>query len=590
MTQPGRVSNRIDPNQTSEVIVTRKCAWTLTAAAIALVSGGTTLAQADWRESPQPFLDKDSNLVFPEGVVLPRFETSAEAEYVRNQRPETERGVIGPPRQPLHSAGEYEQMAEIVMDHAGSASSSLRQIQYQMSRYITREGNAGVNFAVTSVAAGNNLLNTLTSYVAPDGGTIDMNRVRYHVRSTNAIWMCDYGPRLAYEGDIRIVNDHTYNLGGSRPLDDAHPVGYAQIHKYPLYDNGLRHGGGNFQLNALDHGFASRLITNENPSLGEAGVIARLQQYWGLNTTLFNPLPINIDGTQHLDMWVQVTGDNTVVVGDFQNNATGSSIVNAGATWFQNNGWNVFRTPNWNISGVHYTYTNTVICNNIIMVPTYTNATVAPHNAAALATFQAAMPSHQVIGIPCQNIIGLAGAIHCIVRHVPVNKNGVNPGTIVYQPNGGQTFNPGDNMNITWASDDDQKPQVLTIDIDLSLDGGATFPINIATGTADDGSFAWSVPDLYSTQAKVRVRGRDPQNNTGHDLSDLDFTINGTPPPPSCPGDANGDFIVDAADLSVILGNFGLAATGPATGDLNGDNICNAADLSVLLANFGIGC
>lgn len=75
------------------------------------------------------------------------------------------------------------------------------------------------------------------------------------------------------------------------------------------------------------------------------------------------------------------------------------------------------------------------------------------------------------------------------------------------------------------------------------------------------------------------------------------FTITGTirgsapvPPPPSCPGDANGDLIVNAADLSVLLANFNQAAAGPSAGDFNNDGQCNGADLSVLLGAFGSSC
>jgi len=62
------------------------------------------------------------------------------------------------------------------------------------------------------------------------------------------------------------------------------------------------------------------------------------------------------------------------------------------------------------------------------------------------------------------------------------------------------------------------------------------------------------------------------------------------PPPPSCPGDANGDLMIDAADLSVLLSNFGQPAAGPGFGDFNGDGLCNGADLSVLLGTFGTSC
>jgi len=62
------------------------------------------------------------------------------------------------------------------------------------------------------------------------------------------------------------------------------------------------------------------------------------------------------------------------------------------------------------------------------------------------------------------------------------------------------------------------------------------------------------------------------------------------PPPPNCPGDANGDSAVDAADLSVLLGQFGESVT-PGTGaDFNNDGNVNSADLSVLLSAFGTSC
>ncbi|TVQ65411.1 MAG: hypothetical protein EA379_00130, partial [Phycisphaerales bacterium] len=56
-----------------------------------------------------------------------------------------------------------------------------------------------------------------------------------------------------------------------------------------------------------------------------------------------------------------------------------------------------------------------------------------------------------------------------------------------------------------------------------------------------------------------------------------------------CPGDANGDGVVDFADLSTVLGNFGQS--GPnLPGDLTGDGEVNFTDLSIVLSNFGNVC
>ncbi len=62
------------------------------------------------------------------------------------------------------------------------------------------------------------------------------------------------------------------------------------------------------------------------------------------------------------------------------------------------------------------------------------------------------------------------------------------------------------------------------------------------------------------------------------------------PMAPPCPGDANGDGLVNGADLSVLLSQFGQNVP-PGTGaDFNGDGVVNGADLSVLLSNFGNSC
>jgi len=60
--------------------------------------------------------------------------------------------------------------------------------------------------------------------------------------------------------------------------------------------------------------------------------------------------------------------------------------------------------------------------------------------------------------------------------------------------------------------------------------------------------------------------------------------------PQPCPADANGDGVVNGADLSVLLSSFGQAGAGPGFGDFNGDCAVNGADLSVLLGSFGISC
>ncbi len=59
----------------------------------------------------------------------------------------------------------------------------------------------------------------------------------------------------------------------------------------------------------------------------------------------------------------------------------------------------------------------------------------------------------------------------------------------------------------------------------------------------------------------------------------------------SGPGDANGDGIVNQADLDIVLDDYNQVFTGNTWGygDFNNDGIVNGADLNVVLSNMGNG-
>ena len=59
------------------------------------------------------------------------------------------------------------------------------------------------------------------------------------------------------------------------------------------------------------------------------------------------------------------------------------------------------------------------------------------------------------------------------------------------------------------------------------------------------------------------------------------------PAAPDCPGDINGDGVIDTADLGLLIGGFG---TGDAAADLNSDGIVDTADLGILIGVFGSVC
>ena len=58
---------------------------------------------------------------------------------------------------------------------------------------------------------------------------------------------------------------------------------------------------------------------------------------------------------------------------------------------------------------------------------------------------------------------------------------------------------------------------------------------------------------------------------------------------PSCAGDVNGDGFTNAADFTILAGNFSASVTPNTGGDLNGDGLVNAADFVILAGSFGCG-
>ncbi len=512
---------------------------------------------------------------YPEGEPVPRSMTPEEQRWVaENPIVAPERGATQPPvGSDFRATAEYEPIHGICLAWEGQASwiSILR----QMAVEITTRGNAYVYIACDSTSEANSVRSSLSSAGA------DMSKVRTMVRTTDTIWIRDYGPRYMYQGNVRAVVDHTYNR--PRPNDNNYNAWFAQQLGHTYYELPLVHGGGNYHLNSNFRGFATELIGDENPSLSESEIREIWQQYQGIDTQITDAYPSFIDSTQHIDMWLQVIGPQAAVISDwpFNSGSTQDQVADALAAQLTSQGWTITRVPARSISGTHYTYTNVVMCNDIVLVPTYTNSSVVQHNQPALDAWAAALPGKTIVPINCQGIVTASGVMHCITMHIPAHLGGDNPTTYLETLRGGEALDPGDTVEIRWLTDTAEPGQTLTISIDLSTDGGSTFATNIASAEANDGSFFWSVPDIGTDQARIRITAENAQSLSGSDSSVANITITGTP---LCPGDATGDGSVNLADLNLVLANFGSA--GP-QGDVNGSGSVDLADLNLVLANFG---
>lgn len=86
------------------------------------------------------------------------------------------------------------------------------------------------------------------------------------------------------------------------------------------------------------------------------------------------------------------------------------------------------------------------------------------------------------------------------------------PDTITnINPSGG-SLTPGSNVTITWTNNGGFNRNVT---IELSTDGGATFPTTIAADVVNNGSYNFTVPGISTAQGRIRVREHNFVNPVG---------------------------------------------------------------------------
>lgn len=130
---------------------------------------------------------------------------------------------------------------------------------------------------------------------------------------------------------------------------------------------------------------------------------------------------------------------------------------------------------------------------------------------------------------------------------------------IIGQSNEGTTLVP-----FVWDSAHGMRSLrgILVSELGLDLTG---WTLDTATGVSGDGM-------------TIVGYGINPSGDNEAWIARID-------PPLACPGDIDGDGVVNSVDLSLLLGAWGTNSGAP---DLNGDGVVNAGDLAALLGSWGV--
>ena len=358
-----------------------------------------------------------------------------------------------------------------------------------------------------------------------------MSKVQFIVAEADSIWMRDYGPHFIWlDGALGIADSHYYP---SRPKDNFIPSVLGDDYfSLPTFDMPTYHSGGNFQAGPNRSGFVTSLIYEDNPAeqgFSEDFIDQLFNQYQGIDMLHVMPmLPPAVDGTGHIDMWMYLVDEDSVIISEFKagSDQTAVSITNNAVSYMENLGFEVYRLPAWNVQGddgfaIHYTYTNGFRVNDRILIPVYGegNPDYLDEDAEALAAWQAAAgPSVEIIPINSFFIIPAAGALHCIVKQVPRYTQALPSGHII-GPHDGELLVSGTEAMVEWTVTDTDNVTIPQVDLYYSVDGGITYE-HIVT-TDDTGQYAWTVPEVLTAEAKIKVVA------TTADFEQVEFVSNG---------------------------------------------------------------
>ena len=359
-----------------------------------------------------------------------------------------------PTAQSVRAMAEWEELEALVVTWTNS-NTGFHNIIKQIIQHAQQEVKV-----IVICNDSNQVINHLTA------SNIYTSNVEFVEDFYNSVWIRDYGASTIYANDVDSLYlvDWIYNR--PRPFDDRIPSVIAEHLDISLYSTthnpyNLVNIGGNFMSDGQGTAFASRLILDENGPQGaytntpktEQEIDSIMNDFMGIHTFI-KPDLLNFNPINHIDMYMKLLNEETLLVGEYPNGTADGPKIEANVQFIKNNYQTTFGTPfkivripmppdtcgnypNYfgssclsgsvnNYWGHYRTYTNIVFVNKTVLVPIYS----FQYDTTALNILRKELPGYNVVGIDCNEMISYYGALHCITKAVGVK----NPLLIVHQP------------------------------------------------------------------------------------------------------------------------------------------------------------
>ncbi len=496
-------------------------------------------------------------------------------EFIRTY----EYGVrTAPPAEPPRAPAEFEEAGGVIISWA-SYTSELREIarhaRKRVTVYIITNDPSEVESSLE------------------DGG-VPLDNIFFVDIPYNSVWVRDYGPQSVYldDDDELAFIDWVYNRP-HRPDDNLVPVNMAGYLDVPFYQmtaepNRLVHTGGNLMVDGHGTAFSSELVLAENASLTEEQIDDIMYDFMGIDNYIkMDELPY--DNISHLDMHMKLLDEETLLVGEFPEGVSDGPYIEANLQYLLDNyqtaygrEFNVIRIPmvpspagNYPPNAHYRTYTNSLILNDLVLVPQYHDATL---NAEALSIYEEAMPGYEIVGINMESVIGASGAIHCITREIAAT----DPIFITHAP----VLEAEVNETISIEAEIQNVAGISEASVFWSTDGGDSFQYEDLVFDGEQ-----YVADIAgqpgNTEVSYYISATNNNNKTiTKPLVAPDGTYNFVVGDYII-GDVNGDGVINVQDL-VMLVNYIIDPDNPhpdfveENADVTGDGVIEVADVVAL--------
>jgi agmatine deiminase len=252
---------------------------------------------------------------------------------------------------------------------------------------------------------------------------------------TETLWIRDYGPFTGYSKVTtpyqRIIKDAGYSAYG-RPNDDAIPTQLANLWNIPASNINLEFEGGNILLDGLGRGWGSTRIFSQNPGYSQSEVKEIFEEEFGLTEMMFLEALINSGGGIwcHVDMFMKILDHETIMIAEYPDFVPDHGLIESFAlalaqmTNAFGRNYKIVRIPappksdgTWAVTqnDEMRTYTNSIIINDVIVVPAYN---LPEYDSTAKQVYEEYMPGYRIEMVDATPLTPLYGALHCIAKEV----------------------------------------------------------------------------------------------------------------------------------------------------------------------------